>query len=71
MIRPESIYIGTPNGTLTISKIENGKAYDQFGKEIPRRAFRFQLNVLSKNWVRPTEVVEQVQIPETQLVTAV
>jgi hypothetical protein len=69
MFPPESIYIGTPNGTLTISKIEKGIAYDQFKKEIPRRAFRYQLSVLSKDWVRPTEVKEPFPTPEAQLVS--
>lgn len=69
MINIEGIRIGTPSGTLTISKIIDGVAYDQFNQPINRRAFRFQLNVLSKDWEHPkldnakeTEIIQTIEL---------
>jgi hypothetical protein len=55
MINPATVNIATPNGTLTISKIVSGVAYDQHDQVKPNKFFRFEPDVLSQEWVKPDE----------------
>ena len=56
----ENVNISTPDGLLQISKIKDGVAYDLTSKVIPERCFRYQMNVLQQDWVRPIEYLKSV-----------
>ena len=49
----KNISILTDEGKLEVSKIKDGIAYDQDNSLISRYHFRFQLGVLSQDWVNP------------------
>lgn len=49
----KNISILTDEGELEVSRIKNGIAYDQYNRPISRYHFRFQLGVLSQDWVNP------------------
>jgi hypothetical protein len=52
-----SVKIATDKGVISISKIENGTAFDQDGKVIPTRYFKVFPHILSVAYNRDVTLV--------------
>ncbi len=69
MTNPALVTLCTAKGDLTISKIANGIAYDQFNNQIPSDYFRFNRTILRQEWVKPDdEIVENIEVNKLVIV---
>ena len=48
----------TDEGTLEVSRVENGTGYDQYNRKIPREYFKYQLDALHEDWINPNVKVK-------------